>query len=75
MIIEYCDICEHSIGHGVESGLNRMAPQIYKTVRHGVPVLNGDEIVLCNKCRDRLFRVIRMESRKQWKKELKEMRK
>lgn len=74
MIVEYCDICERSIGNGIESGLNRMFPGIYKVVRHEVPVLNGDEIVLCDKCRDRLFRVIRMESRKEWKKELKRMR-
>jgi len=68
MTVEYCDICEHAIG----SSLSRLFPQIYR-----VRALDKseEELALCDKCRDRLFRVIRMESRKQWKKELKEMRK
>lgn len=70
MIIEYCDICGHSIGYG--PGLR--FPKIYKAVLHEAPALNGAEITLCDKCKDRLFRVIRMESRKEWKKELKRMR-
>ncbi len=68
MTIEYCDICEHAIG----LSLSRAFPQIYR-----VRALDKseEELTLCDKCKDRLFTVIRMESRKQWKKELKGMRK
>lgn len=67
MRIDYCDICEHATG----SSLSRMFPQIYRVRAIDK---SEEELMLCNKCRDRLFRVIRMESRKEWKKELKGMR-
>lgn len=67
MTIEYCDICEHAIG----LSLSRAFPQIYR-----VRALDRSEqeLMLCDHCRNRLFHVIRMESRKEWKKELKGMR-
>lgn len=67
MVIHYCDICERAIG----LSFSRMFPQVYR-----IRALDESEeqLMLCDKCRDRLFRVIRMESRKEWKKELKGMR-
>ena len=68
MTIEYCDICEHPIG----SSLSNAFPKIYRV---NAIHKTETELMLCNKCHNRLFRVILMESRKEWKKELKGMRK
>lgn len=60
MTIEYCDICEHAIGFSLSNAF----PQIYR-----VRALDRseEELMLCNKCRDRLFRAIRAESRRNGK--------
>ena len=67
VVIRYCDICGHQIG----TSISNMFPQVYRVRQLDE---SKEELMLCNKCRDRLFRVIRMESRKDWKKELKGMR-